>query len=366
MVALSIGMRAEITHTARTANTVHTGNTAIGAHTAIGAQAAISALSALGALSGFTAPVAPVPHAQRPGLALMHPPSRPSGQPPDPPRFALVLGSGGVRISAALGLVEVLTQEGLAPDLVVGCSAGALFGALIAAGHPAADAIRLATTLWSAEVTRRRRWRAIPQMLWPRLARFGPDFALRDDRLVRQRLTQAFGNQRLQDLPTALRVSTTCADSGSAVVLQSGPLVAVLRAAVALPFMFSPQHIDGKRLMDGFISDPLPVSAAADAQAVLALGFESPMPYRVDGPSRLLAQMTSAMTNNLVQARLAAAQRPRLLTLMPTLQRRVGLFDTQAMPYLVEEGRRAARLALPAIEQMLAGVDRAPVAAAWK
>jgi len=135
---------------------------------------------------------------------------------------------------------------------------------------------------------------------------------------------------------------------------------------VALPFMFSPQHIDGKRLMDGFISDPLPVSAAADAQAVLALGFESPMPYRVDGPSRLLAQMTSAMTNNLVQARLAAAQRPRLLTLMPTLQRRVGLFDTQAMPYLVEEGRRAARLALPAIEQMLAGVDRAPVATAWK
>jgi len=102
-----------------------------------------------------------------------------------------VLGSGGVRISAALGLVEVLTQEGLAPDLVVGCSAGALFGAPIAAGHPADDASRLATTLWSAEVTRRRRWRAIPQMIWPRLARFGPDFALRDDRLVRQRLTQA-------------------------------------------------------------------------------------------------------------------------------------------------------------------------------
>lgn len=129
MDALSIGMRAEIEHTANTAGT------------AIGAQAAISALS------GFTAPVAPVPHAQRPGLALMHPPSRPSRQPPGQPKFALVLGSGGVRISAALGLVEVLTQEGLAPDLVVGCSAGALFGALIAAGHPAADAIRLATTL---------------------------------------------------------------------------------------------------------------------------------------------------------------------------------------------------------------------------
>ena len=320
-------------------------------NTTVRADVAYTALAALDVPAAPTAPTAPTLNAPGSGLAVLAPSNR--------PRFALVLGSGGVRISAALGLVEVLTQEGLAPDLVVGCSAGALFGALIAAGHPAAEAIRLATTLWSPEVTRRRRWRAIPQMLWPRLARFGPDFALRDDALVRQRLAQAFGDQRLQDLPTALRVSTSCADSGNTVVLDSGPLVAVLRAAVALPFMFSPQLIAGQRLMDGFISDPLPVSAAADAQAVLALGFESPMPRRVDGPSRLLAQMTSAMTNNLVQARLAAAQRPRLLTLMPTLQRRVGLFDTQAMPYLVEEGRRAARLALPAIEQMLAGVGHA-------
>lgn len=74
-----------------------------------------------------------------------------------PPRFALVLGSGGVRSIAALGMVEVLAREGLVPDLVVGCSAGAMFGALIAAGHDAREAIRVATTLWSPEVTRKRR-----------------------------------------------------------------------------------------------------------------------------------------------------------------------------------------------------------------
>lgn len=270
-------------------------------------------------------------------------------------RFAIVLGSGGVRSIAALGMVEVLVREGLRPDLVVGCSAGAMFGALIAAGHDAEEAVRIATTLWSAEVTKQRRWRAIPQMLWPRLGRFDADFALRDDRLVMQRLQQAFGDVQIEALPLALRVTTTDAGTGERVVLRSGSLVQALRASIALPFMFKPVHIGGRRLIDGFVADPLPVSAAADARTLLALGFESPMPYRVDGPSRMLAQVTSALTNNLMQARLAEARAggTRLLSLVPHLERRVGLFDTAAMPYLVEVGRHTAEAALPAIRALL-------------
>jgi NTE family protein len=223
------------------------------------------------------------------------------------PRFAIVLGSGGVRSMAALGMVEVLQREGLAPDLIVGCSAGAMFGALIAAGRSADEAVRVATTLWSADVTRKRRWLAVPQMLWPRLTRFDADFALRDDSPVMQRLEKAFGDVHIEDLRIALRVTATDAASGERVVLRQGSLVQALRASIALPFMFAPVLMDGRRLIDGFVSDPLPVSAAADAQAVLALGFESPMPRRIDGPTRLLAQVTSALTNNLMQARLAHA-----------------------------------------------------------
>lgn len=270
-------------------------------------------------------------------------------------RFAIVLGSGGVRSIAALGMVEVLQREGLVPDLVVGCSAGAMFGALIAAGHNADEAVRIATRLWSADVTRQHRWRAIAQMLWPRLGRFDADFALRDDRLVMQRLDQAFGDLRIEGLRTALRIATTDAATGQAVVLHQGPLVQALRASIALPFMFAPVHIGGRRLIDGFVADPLPVSAAADAQTVLALGFESPMPKRIDGPTRLLAQVTSALTNNLMHARLAeaGARGGRLLSIVPQLQRRIGLFDTAAMPYLVDAGRQATEAALPAIHALL-------------
>lgn len=271
------------------------------------------------------------------------------------PKLALVLGSGGVRSIAALGVVDVLWREGIAPDLIVGCSAGAMFGALISLGHSATEAVRIATTLWTAEVTKEHRWRAIPQMLWPRLSKFDADFSLRNDRLIRNRLERAFGDARLEELTLPLRVTATDAASGDAIVINKGRIVDALRASIAMPFMFAPHYIDGQRVIDGFISDPLPVSAALDAKAVLALGFDAPMPQRVNGPSRLLAQVTSSMTNNLMRARLASAEAAgmRLLRIEPTLERRIGLFDTAAMPYLVEQGRQATEAVLPSIFKLV-------------
>jgi NTE family protein len=278
--------------------------------------------------------------------------------------LALVLGSGGVRSIAALGLADVLFQEGLMPDLIVGCSAGALFGALVCAGHRANEAVAMATTLWSAEVARQRRWWAIPQMLLPRLGRFDADFAMRDDSLIMARLRTAFGDARLEDLRIPLRVCTTDATTGSTQVLTEGSVVDALRASIAMPFMFRPVQIGGQRLVDGFVSDPLPVSAARDAAAVVTLGFAAPMPHRVDRPSRLLAQVTSAMTNNLVEARLAAARAGgmRMVNIVPRLENRVGLFDTAAMPHLVQVGRQAAREALPAIRHLLGQGPRLAIA----
>jgi NTE family protein len=260
------------------------------------------------------------------------------------PKFALVLGSGGVRSIVALGFFEVLQQEGLQPDLIVGCSAGAMFGALMACGHSALEAVDMAARLWSPEVTRQRRLWAIAQMLMPKLCGFNEEFGLRDDALVMERLKQAFGERRIEGLSTPLRVVATDAATGSCVSLNQGSLVQALRASIALPFLFSPVTIDGRRLMDGFVSNPLPVGVASDATSVVALGFEGPMPRRIDGPSRMLGQVTSAMTNNLMHANLNAARASgmNLISIIPKMERRVGLFDTGAMPYLVELGRRVA------------------------
>ena len=271
------------------------------------------------------------------------------------PKFALVLGSGGVRSIVALGFFEVLQKEGLQPDLIVGCSAGAMFGSLIASGFSAQEAVALAARLWSPEVTRQRRLGAIVKMLLPKLCGFDEEFGLRDDSLVMQRLQQAFGDSLIENLSIALQVVATDAATGKCVSLRQGSLVQALRASIALPFLFSPVTIDGRRLMDGFVSNPLPVSAASDAEVVVALGFEAPMPSRIDGPSRMLGQVTSAMTNSLMHANLneARASGMNLISVIPKMERRVGLFDTEAMPYLVELGRRVAMEHLAQIRNKL-------------
>lgn len=284
--------------------------------------------------------------------------------PARPPRLALVIGSGGVRGVAALGICDALAQEGIHPDLIVGCSSGALFGATIASGMRTDQAMRALTTLWSAELTKQRRWRAYAELVAPRLARFGADFALRGDRLIAERIEQAFGERRLEDLPIPLRVAATAAASGEPVVLRRGRLVDVLRASMAVPFLFPSVVVhDGdaadargaRRFIDGVVSDPLPIAAASDADTAIVLGLDGVMPRRVDRASRLFAQVSTAMINNLQQARLAtarAAGRP-MIDIALDLPRHFGLWETRAMPELFEAGRKAARAQLGAIRAML-------------
>jgi NTE family protein len=283
---------------------------------------------------------------------------------PQAPRLALVLGSGGVRSIAAVGIADRLAREGIRPDLVVGCSSGALFGATIAMGMKSAEALGAATRLWSAELTQQRRWRSYVQLLAPRWAGFGADFAMRDDRLIVQRIEQAFGDARLESLRTPMRVAATDAANGEAVVLTRGRVVDALRASMAVPIMFPSVEIDGRRLVDGVISDPLPIGVASDADVVIALGFHGAMPRRVDRLSRLVAQTSTTLINNLMQARVCAARAAgqRVINIELTLDRHIGLWDTGAMPYLFEAGQRAAETHLLDIIAVLEGTKPPPAA----
>jgi NTE family protein len=218
-------------------------------------------------------------------------------------------------------------------------------------------ALQTASELWSQRSTRQHRWRAWLQLMAPRLAGFGEDFALRDAHLIERRIRDAFGQRRLEDTATTLRITATDAVSGQAVVLTQGRVADALRASFALPFLFPAVTIDGRRLVDGVISDPLPLAAAADARTVIALGFQGTMPERVDRASRMLAQVSTALINNLMQARNAAARAAgqRVLHIELALERRIGLWETGALRYLYEVGRRAAQAQLPQIMTLLEG-----------
>lgn len=274
---------------------------------------------------------------------------------PPPPRLALVIGSGGVRGASAIGAVDVLSRAGLRPDLIVGCSSGALFGAGLALGLSTEHLMRTVTSLWSPELTQKKRWQAYAQLLVPRLARFDTGFSLRSEKPIVQRLEAAFGDLRLENLRLPLRVAATVAATGAPVVLTHGSVVRAVQASMALPFLWPSVEIGGRRLVDGALSDPLPVAAASDALVVLGLGFRGDMPRSVKRPSSLVAQVSTSLINNLHEARLAAARArgQALIELDPVWPRRIGLWETPALPAAFEAGRQAALAALPTIERTI-------------
>ena len=279
----------------------------------------------------------------------------------EPPRsrIALVIGSGGVKCAAALGLQQALREEGIEIDLVVGCSGGALYAAASALGWTIDQTIDLTLQLWTRDTTSRPRRMALLRAAFPRIFGFSSDFSFRDDRLLNTRLRSAFGTQTFADTRIPLYITATDFHTGDQVVLRDGLLWEAMRASIAIPFVFAPRQVGDRLLMDGFLSDPLPVNVAIQERAgvILAMGFESPNIRRFTTPMRLGFQLASVMTNNLLRSRFAfhnLTHFTEVIPILPEFAQPVGIFDTRMIPYVIEEGRRAALPHITYIRTLLA------------
>jgi NTE family protein len=275
-------------------------------------------------------------------------PSKPGTGPHSGPSVSLVIGSGSVKCAAAIGVVRVLREAGIGIERVVGCSGGALFATLIAMGWSAEQSREATLRLWTQEITARRNYRAILSALAPRLLGFKASrFGLRDDSLINSRLVEAFGERRIEDLPIPLHITATNFMTGELVDLSRGPVTQAIRASLAIPFAFAPVQLNGQLLVDGYVSDPLPISAAIQhgARVIVAVGFESPMMEQMGSAGRFAMQLSSIMSNNLLRARFAfnsVAHHAEVITLIPEFKKRVRLFDTDKVPYIIDAGAKAA------------------------
>ncbi|MCM5571632.1 patatin-like phospholipase family protein [Burkholderiaceae bacterium FT117] len=283
-------------------------------------------------------------------------------------RVALVIGSGSVKCAAAIGIQKVLAREGIAVDMLVGCSAGSIYAALIAAGHTGDDAARMTSELWTKEITGKRNTMAMLRAIAPRMLGFRTEgFGLRDDALIMQRLKRAFGDARIEDLQVPLHVTATDFANGELVVLSKGSLVDAIRASVALPFAFTPWRIGDRLLVDGYLADPLPISVAMKngADVIIALGFESPFQESVKSAGRFAFQLSAIMSNNLLKSRFAfhsLAHHSEVIAILPEFRERVRLFDTGKIGYVIDEGQRAAEEQLPYLRQLLGSTAAAGTA----
>jgi len=284
--------------------------------------------------------------------------------PQRPPGVALVIGSGGVKCAAALGLQQALRDAGIGIDMYVGCSGGTLYAAASALGWDVERATAETLRLWTREVASQRRRRALGQILFPRIFGFNEDFALRDDTLIRERLRRGFGDVTFADAQTPLFVAATDFWTGEQVVVSSGLIRDAVRASIAIPMLFSPWVVDGRHLVDGFLSDPLPVNVAVreGAHVIVAMGFEANYQRRMTSLGRYAGQLSSIMTNNLLRSRFAfhsMTHHSEVIPVVPKFDRKIGVFDTSQIPYLIEQGRMEMERHLPYVRRLLASAARA-------
>lgn len=274
-------------------------------------------------------------------------------------QVALVIGSGSVKCAAAIGLLNVLHREGIELDMVVGCSGGSIYAAVMALGLEAKTITEMTSRLWTSEITKKRSLRSMLAVVLPSVFGFDEKWGMLDDALVMQRLEAAFGERTFADVKTPLYVAATDFMTGDQVVMSSGKLVDALRASIAMPYIFTPHKVDGKLLVDGYLSDPLPVGVAIKqgANVIVAMGFDSPYQSRINSLPRFSMQISSIMSNNLFKSNYAfhsMAHHSEVLAIVPEFKERIRLFDTEKIPYIIEEGERATEAQLPYLRRLLA------------
>ncbi len=175
------------------------------------------------------------------------------------PKIGLALGSGGARGWCHIGALRVLAEEGIEPDVVAGCSMGALVGAAYIAGE--LDALEQ----WAYTVN----WRKVAGFL---------DVNLTSGGLIEGKRIVAFLNSINKDAPIEsfgkpFMAVASDLQTGREIWLDKGSIVDAVRASIAMPGIISPMNLNGKWLLDGGMTNPVPVSAcrAMGAEIVIAI-----------------------------------------------------------------------------------------------
>jgi len=179
------------------------------------------------------------------------------------PRIGLALGSGSARGWSHIGIIDALAEAGIEPDVVCGCSIGALVGAAYVAGElPALKDFAQSLT-----------WREIARMLDVRLSGGG---------LIAGQEIVAFLRKLKISAPIAsysklFAAVATDLETGREIWLREGPIEEAVRASISLPGILSPARHSDRWLVDGGLVNPVPVSVcrALGADVVIAVNLNS-------------------------------------------------------------------------------------------
>jgi NTE family protein len=257
----------------------------------------------------------------------------------DRPRVGLALAGGFARGIAHIGVLRVLKAAGIPVDVVSGTSVGALIGAAYCAGCPLEEMQRIGATTTFADFGR---W--TPS--WLGLAtnhRMEKYFA---------RMTPA---KTFEELKIPFAIAATDINAGLSVYYSTGPLAPPMRASCAYPGLFVPIQFEGRTLVDGFLTAPVPVEGAylLGANIIIAVYLEA---GNLEEPRTFTDVLSRSF--NIIQRHADLAWRQQADVIIEPDVKPFVWDDFTKTNDMVAAGEAAAHAALPQIRALLSGQER--------
>ena len=273
------------------------------------------------------------------GCAATSPPP-PAASAVKPVKLGLALGGGAARGFAHVGVIKALESQGIFPDIIVGSSAGAVVGALYAAGHNGFELQKLAHRLDESRISD-----------WSLPAR-----GVLKGESLQQFVNDAVGQRPLESLRKPFGAVATDLHSGESIVFRTGNTGMAVRASATVPGVFQPVKISGHEYVDGGLSSLIPVRAARQmgSDVVIAVDISArPGNQPVRSTFDILMQTFTIMGQSLARYELKEAE----VVIRPQVGN-VGSTDFQARHDSILEGEKAAQAALPQIREALRKAGR--------
>jgi NTE family protein len=253
-----------------------------------------------------------------------------------PIKVALILGGGGSKGLAHLGAIKELEAAGLRPDLIIGCSAGSIVGALYADNPELTGVEETLLKLNRSDLLD---------------ASFFSRFGVVHGKALQNFMKKHLRSKTFDELKIPLIVVATDLFNGETIEISQKELPIAVGASCAFPGVFSPVLLHGRYLIDGGASNPVPVEIAKKYGAELIIAIDVSEKLPTSKPSHLFGiakRGIEIVYRKLVEQSVAKAD----IAIRMEFQD-VGMFSDHLNREMYEHGRQKVLSMLPEIKKKL-------------
>ncbi|SMF40174.1 patatin-like phospholipase family protein [Desulfovibrio gilichinskyi] len=203
-------------------------------------------------------------------------PQDPPKKPDNSPSIALIIGSEGIKSFCALPFIEYLQKENIKIDLVIGVSGGALLAAFLGAGYDLKQIQDIFSKAVDPRFFREINHKSVMDIAEIGKGKFSAESGIIKTESIRKTYETLFKEMDISDLKPKTIITTTNLTTGLPVILEKGNLAQAIYASSAVYPLMPPANIDGKKLIDGAFSSPMPVMECVkrNIDIIIAIYFD--------------------------------------------------------------------------------------------